>query len=95
MNQTASPKLGRYWKRKRFPLENLFVHGDSHFFRTDKPLPPLVEGMPVVPSIENLARLETFGTPNHQWVAVSADPNDPNVFSIRQRIVAANVIKRQ
>jgi hypothetical protein len=47
------------------------------------------------PSIENFTRLETFGTPNHHWVEVSVNPNDPNVFSIRQRIVAANVVKRQ
>jgi hypothetical protein len=26
---------------------------------------------------------------------VRIDPNDPNVFSARQRIVAANVVKRQ
>jgi hypothetical protein len=31
-----------------------------------------------------------------QWkCGVSVDPNDPNAFSARQRIVAANVVKRQ
>jgi hypothetical protein len=73
----------------------VLVHGDSHFFRTDKPLPARVPGMPILPSIENFTRLETFGSPNHHWVEVRIDPNDPNVFSVRQRIVAANVVKRQ
>jgi len=71
------------------------VHGDTHFFRTDKPLFATVEGKPAVTSVENFTRLETFGTPNHHWVEVRIDPDDPNVFSIRQRIVAANVVKRR
>ena len=62
-------------------------------FRTDKPLPARVQGAPIRPSIENFTRLETFGTPNHHWVEVSVDPNDPNVFSVRQRIVATNLVK--
>jgi hypothetical protein len=73
----------------------VLVHGDSHFLRTDKPLPLRLPGTPILPSIENFTRLETFGAPNHHWVEVSVDPSDPNVFSIRQRIVAANVVKRQ
>src|SRR6266540_404210 len=54
-----------------------------------------VTGMPILPSIENFTRLETFGSPNHHWVEVRIDRNDPNVFSVRPRIVAANVVKRQ
>src|SRR5262249_36765106 len=42
--------------------------GDSPFFRTAKPLPARVQGAPILPSIENFARLEAFGTPNHHWV---------------------------
>ncbi len=66
------------------------VHGDSHFFRIDKPL----GRKPGVPAIENFTRVETFGQPNHHWLQVFVDPADPNVFSFRQRIVAANVLKR-
>jgi hypothetical protein len=73
----------------------VLVHGDSHFFRTDKPLPARVQGAPILPSIENFTRLETFGTPNHHWVEVTVDPNDPNVFRVRQRIVAGNIVKRE
>jgi hypothetical protein len=70
------------------------VHGDSHFFRIDKPLPPRVPGAPVLPSLENFTRVETFGTPNHHWLQVTVDPNNPNVFSFQQRIVPANTRKR-
>jgi hypothetical protein len=73
----------------------VLVHGASHFFRIDKPLPARVQGAPIRPSIENFTRLETFGTPNHHWVEVSVDPNDPNVFIVRQRIVAANIVRRE
>ena len=52
-------------------------------------------GQPGVPSLENFMRLETFGTPNHHWVHVTVDANEPRVFTIRPRIVAANVVKRQ
>lgn len=74
----------------------VLVHGDSHFFRIDKPFgPPRVRGQPNLPALENFTRVETFGSPNHHWVEVTIDPNDPNVFSFRPRIVAANVVKRQ
>ena len=71
------------------------VHGDTHFFRIDNPFwqrPP--RGKAGTPALENFRRLETFGTPDHHWVHVSVDPNDPSVFTFRPRIVAANVIKR-
>jgi len=63
----------------------VLVHGDSHFFRTDKPLPARVPGTPILPSIENFSRLETFGSPNHHWVEVSVDPNDPNQRPAKDR----------
>ena len=71
----------------------VLVHGDSHFFRIDKPLGP--RGRVVTtPAIENFTRVETFGQPNHHWVHVTVDMDDPQVFTFRQRIVAPNVIKR-
>lgn len=74
----------------------VLVHGDSHFFRIDNPFwkrPP--RGSPGEPALENFKRVETFGTPDHHWLHVTIDPNDPNVFTFRPRIVAANVLKRQ
>jgi hypothetical protein len=73
----------------------VLVHGDSHFFRIDNPLwqrPP--RGQAGTPAVENFRRVETFGTPDHHWLQVAVDPNDPNVFTFRPRIVSANVIKR-
>ncbi|MPZ38727.1 MAG: hypothetical protein GEU95_11790 [Rhizobiales bacterium] len=74
----------------------VLVHGDSHYFRIDNPLrksaPP---GGRVPPSLENFRRVETFGTPNHHWLHVTVDLNDPNVFTFRPRMVRANFIKRQ
>jgi len=74
----------------------VLVHGDSHFFRIDKALgPPRVRGTPSLPKVENFTRVETFGSPNHHWLEVTIDPDDPYVFVFRPRIVAANVVKRR
>ena len=68
----------------------LLAHGDSHFFRVDKPLGRRFD----VPAIENFTRVEGFGSPNHHWVEVMVDSSDPNVFSFRPRIVKANIVDR-
>jgi hypothetical protein len=55
----------------------VLVHGDSHFFRVDKPLSPRpVRGTAVAPALEHFTRVETFGSPYHHWVHVTMDPND-------------------
>jgi hypothetical protein len=73
----------------------VLVHGDSHFFRVDKPLSPRpVRGVAVTPALENFTRVETFGTPYHHWVHVTVDTNDPNVFIFRPRLVAANLTQQ-
>jgi hypothetical protein len=74
----------------------VLVHADSHFFRVDKPLGPRGARDPnVKPELENFTRVETFGAPYHHWVHVTADASDPNVFTIRPRVVAANLTQRQ
>jgi hypothetical protein len=73
----------------------VLVHGDSHFFRIDNPFwrrPP--RGQMGTPALKNFRRVETFGSPDHHWVHVTVEPNDPAVFTFRPRIVAANVVKR-
>ena len=73
----------------------VLVHGDSHYFRIDKPLSPRRErGKPAVPALENFTRVETFGSPYHHWVHVTVDANDPNVFTFRPRIIPANVTRQ-
>jgi len=67
----------------------VIAHGDSHYFRVDKPLlaPTADAGMQ---SLENVTRVENFGSQYVHWVEVSVDPRDDNVFSFRQHIVEAN-----
>ena len=54
----------------------LFVHGDTHFFKVDKPLYSPTKVLP------NLTRLQTFGSPSLHWVKVTVDTNSANVFQI-------------
>ena len=61
----------------------LIVHGDTHYFKVDKPLIDQAHPMP------NITRLQTFGSPNANWVRVDVDPASRDVFVIRQMIVPA------
>jgi len=65
----------------------LFAHGDSHYFRFDKPLKSRISGR----RIENFTRLETFGSRDVHWVRVVVQPGDPEVFHVRQEIVESNL----
>lgn len=69
---------------KAFPGQVLFVHGDTHFFKLDKPL------IKQDNLIENFTRLETFGSPNVHWVRVTVDPNAREIFTIHPMIVKGN-----
>lgn len=67
----------------------VYVHGDTHTFRVDKPLVSSNSQR----MIENFTRVETFGYPATHWVRVIIDHSDPNVFSFRQEIVKENKVK--
>jgi hypothetical protein len=71
----------------------LFVHGDTHYFRVDKPLGNGTR-QKRTPPLENFTRLEGFGQPSHHWVQVTVEPDDPGVFTIRERIVRENILNR-
>jgi hypothetical protein len=68
-----------------------YVHGDSHYFRTDRPMQD-ANGR----RLENFTRVETFG--DHQengindvhWLKVSVDPKSREVFSYEAQIVPGN-----
>lgn len=64
----------------------VYVHGDTHIFRVDKPLVGSKSGR----IIENFTRVETFGFPETHWVRAIVDPEDPNVFSFKPQIVKKN-----
>jgi hypothetical protein len=69
----------------------VYVDGDSHYFRIDKPLENSAGQR-----LENFTRLETFG--DHQengnndvnWVKVLVDASSREVFSFQPQIVPAN-----
>ena len=64
----------------------LLIHGDSHYFRIDKPL----YNSDTRRRLENFTRLETFGAPDFHWINVRVDPEDPRVFRISERLIPEN-----
>jgi hypothetical protein len=68
-----------------------YVHGDSHYFRVDKPFQNS-KGQ----RLENFTRVETFGdnqangTNDVNWVKVLVDPSSREVFAYQPQIVPAN-----
>ena len=66
---------------EQFPGQVLLVHGDTHFFKIDKPLYSPTR------LLANLTRLQTFGSPLIHWVRVTVEPKNANVFTIQPVIV--------
>ena len=70
-----------------------YVHGDSHYFRIDKPLLDAPGGR----RIQNFTRIETFGdhaeadNADVQWVKVLIDTRSPEVFAYQPQVVPGNV----
>jgi hypothetical protein len=69
-----------------FQGQVVLVHGDSHYFKVDKPINHTTGGG----VLGNFTRLETFGARNTHWVSVRIDADDPNLFIFEPRIVPAN-----
>ena len=67
------------------------VHGDSHYFRIDKPLQDAAGRR-----VQNFTRVETFGDHQEnnnndvQWLRVDVDPSSRGVFSFQPQIIASN-----
>jgi hypothetical protein len=66
----------------------VLVHGDSHYFRIDKPL----MGSRSRRRLENFTRVETFGNPDMHWIRARADWRDAEVFTFRPEIVEKNLV---
>ena len=70
-----------------------YVHGDSHYFRVDKPLLDSTGRR-----IQNFTRVETFGdnqtptgnTNDVQWVKALVDPASRDVFAFQAQIIPQN-----
>lgn len=69
-----------------FDGQVVLVHGDSHYFKLDKPINRTTGGG----VLTNFTRLETFGARNTHWVQATIDANDPNLFEFEPRIVPGN-----
>lgn len=72
---------------KAFDGQVALIHGDTHYFKMDKPLPDATH------MLANFTRVQTFGSPNVHWVKVDVDATSRNVFTFAPMIVAANVAK--
>ncbi|KXZ50033.1 hypothetical protein GPECTOR_18g185 [Gonium pectorale] len=76
----------------RFARPVLYAHGDSHYFRVDK---PLLDSKGY--RLQNFTRLETPGnnaaTGNNdvQWIKVNVDPRSREVFSFAHMVVPGNL----
>jgi hypothetical protein len=62
----------------------VLVHGDSGYFRIDK---PMVDDQGR--RVENFTRVETFGPAEADWVEGVVDPSEPGLFTFRPEIVPA------
>lgn len=80
-------------KAIQFGKPVVVAHGDSHYFRIDKPL--RVPGADsLLHRLENLTRLEGFGEEDVHWVRVTVDPDSRGVFNFEPVIVDANKFAR-
>ena len=70
-----------------FDGQVVLVHGDTHYFKIDKPLPDATH------MLANFTRVQTFGSPNVHWLKVDVDAASRNVFTFSPMIVAANAAK--
>ena len=68
-----------------------YVHGDSHYFRVDKPFQDSAGRR-----LENFTRVETFGdnqangNNDVNWLKVNVDARSREVFSYQPQIVPGN-----
>ena len=62
----------------------VMAHGDSHYFRVDKP--GLVENG----FISNFTRVENFGSSQVHWVKITVNPKSKHVFKAQPMIIEAN-----
>lgn len=71
----------------------LVAHGDSHYFRYDKPLTAATSA-DGARRVEDFARVENFGDFDVHWVEVIVDPRTPEVFKVEAHIVESNRFAR-
>lgn len=88
-NESLQPQFSGYRnfmaqvvkETEAFKGQVLLVHGDTHFFKVDKPLYSPTKLLP------NLTRLQTFGSPSLHWVKVRVDPGSEQLFTVQPIVV--------
>jgi hypothetical protein len=70
---------------KRLARPVLFVHGESHTYRFDRPFKDEAGSR-----VGNAWRLESFGSPQVGWVRVTVDPGDRDLFRVEPMAPAAS-----
>ena len=81
-----APDVDLQVRGEGFAGQVALVHGDSHYFKIDKPI-----NLPSGGVLANFTRVETFGARQTHWVSATIDPQDPNLFEFQPRLVPANV----
>jgi hypothetical protein len=62
----------------KFGKPVLFVNGDTHLYKLDKPLLDPATGEP----IGNFTRVIVFGSPFTRWIRAGIDPSSPQLFQL-------------
>ncbi len=73
---------------KAFTGQVVLLHGDSHYFRVDKPY--MLQTIAKADMVKNFTRVENFGSPSVHWVKVTVTPTNSNVFTFEPMIVKGN-----
>jgi hypothetical protein len=92
VNERMAPEVNGYTgflnalaaETQAFDGQVVMVHGDTHFFKMDKPM------FNQANLLKNFTRVETFGSPNVHWVKVTVDRDSDNVFHFEPVIVSGN-----
>ncbi len=92
LDESKAPEVSGYQnflkkvvtETEAFGGQVVLVHGDTHFFKVDKPLYTPTKLLP------NLTRIQTFGSPAIHWVRVTVDPESQQVFTAHPVIVKGN-----
>jgi Calcineurin-like phosphoesterase len=62
----------------KFGKPLLFVNGDTHLYRLDKPLADPGTGLPLA----NFTRVIVFGSPQTRWIRAGVDASTPSLFEV-------------
>jgi hypothetical protein len=71
----------------KFAKPVVLAHGDSHYFRVDKPLPRPDPDGNRRPRLVNFTRVENFGSPDVLWMRAIVGPRDPALFSFKPEVL--------